>query len=721
MGAISTPTSAYWSGALNPNGSWAAISGAANNTNWLNAPAGTDPHQIPGQISAGVYSDVFFTANTGFVNTANLTTTLDQAFTINSLNFTGSGTGANANNVIINAGSAVGAQAADTLTINAAAGFNTAGTGIVDGSTSGAHTINANVILGGSQTWTNNSTGLLTVGGAINTAGFTLTANGSGNMTLGGVISGGGGLTVNGTGTNLVTIAGSASNSYTGTTTVTSGTLALDNSLGQAITGSGTATTVPAGADIQVNGGTLLWGASNQLNTAGMSTVSINLTSGGEVNLNGFTETIYDFTNSGGTFVTGNNGKLTTTDPTWSGGTNTLNPGSVSNFATLSISGGTNTVQGDMTTGDGGAVLNVGSSGGLTFSGTGSPTLTINSDAASAGQVVLQGNITANSNSNGSIVEGGSAAFLGTLDLGGATRSVSTASGSTLTIAVPITGSNGLTKTGPGTLVLSANNTYTGKTTVNAGKVVVSGKLLGRVDVSANDTLASGNNITSQVAALNAFSTSTVGQQGGTVAPGDSGGSGLTTIGQLNVTGSVSLGTLHSDSGVAHLSIEIGGIQDGSGVGSGGPNTTSSLSLEYDRIAMGATLSLQDASLDITPVAGYTFSLPSFNNSTQQFNLDGHIFFLITGASSVSGAFTNDSGVVDQNVPGLFTTLSSNGQLFAISYDANFTMGTFTGGNDVAVMAIPEPNSMSMLAGSLGLALGLQRFRRRRRASSSSL
>jgi hypothetical protein len=35
-------------------------------------------------------------------------------------------------------------------------------------------------------------------------------------------------------------------------------------------------------------------------------------------------------------------------------------------------------------------------------------------------------------------------------------------------------------------------------------------------------------------------------------------------------------------------------------------------------------------------------------------------------------------------------------------------------GNDVVVMAVPEPNSLSMLAGSLGLALGLQRFRRRR-------
>ena len=63
-------------------------------------------------------------------------------------------------------------------------------------------------------------------------------------------------------------------------------------------------------------------------------------------------------------------------------------------------------------------------------------------------------------------------------------------------------------------------------------------------------------------------------------------------------------------------------------------------------------------------------------------------------------------------------TYNVGGQLFAISYQADATanggLGSFTGGNDVALMAIPEPNALAMLAGSLGLALGLQRFRRRK-------
>ena len=35
-------------------------------------------------------------------------------------------------------------------------------------------------------------------------------------------------------------------------------------------------------------------------------------------------------------------------------------------------------------------------------------------------------------------------------------------------------------------------------------------------------------------------------------------------------------------------------------------------------------------------------------------------------------------------------------------------------GNNVALLMLPEPNSWTMLLGSLGVALGLQRFRRRK-------
>ena len=85
-------------------------------------------------------------------------------------------------------------------------------------------------------------------------------------------------------------------------------------------------------------------------------------------------------------------------------------------------------------------------------------------------------------------------------------------------------------------------------------------------------------------------------------------------------------------------------------------------------------------------------------------------------ANAIAGTFAN-AGAADGNLTG-FGTYNLGGQEFAISYTAdingNLGAGSFTGGHDIALMAVPEPNSLAMLAGSLGMALGLQRFRRRR-------
>ena len=203
---------------------------------------------------------------------------------------------------------------------------------------------------------------------------------GSGTTTISGIIqNGAGGLTVNGTGANTLNLAGAASNTFSGETTVTSGTLGLDMSAGTAIIGDGASSKTVF--DVLVNGGTLLWDASNQLDHS----VSIDMTSG-FMKINGFNETFYDFTNNGGTFTTGNGLNTNTvnvTDPTWLSGTNTISSGTTANFGTLNIDAGTNTVQGDggqEPTGIGGGVLNVGSNAGLNFEGSGSPTLTINND-----------------------------------------------------------------------------------------------------------------------------------------------------------------------------------------------------------------------------------------------------------------------------------------------------------------------------------------------------
>ncbi|EDY17462.1 autotransporter-associated beta strand repeat protein [Chthoniobacter flavus Ellin428] len=417
-------------------------------------------------------------------------------------------------------------------------------------------------------------------------------------------------------------------------------------------------------------------------------------------------------------------------DQTWSNsstGDLTFN-GNVTGVNTnLTVTGSGNTViNGAIQTGNGGlnktgvGMLTLGS-GSNTYAGTtniAAGTVKLGADnaipsGAGKGNVTVNGtldvnghNQTINGLSGTGTIDNTAAATSPTLSVG-ANNQTSTFGGTIQNTA----GALAVNKVGTGTVTMSGANTYSGGTNVSAGTLVVSGSIQGNTTVASGATLASGANISSQVAALNAASDAL---GGGTVAPGNTGGvADLSTVGQLNATGAVTLGTA-STAGVAHLSIEVGGNQDGSGVGPGVLNTTNSGSLQYDRVAMlGSTLTLNNANLDISPVNSFTYTDPSYNNSTQQFNLDGHIFFLITGASNVAGTFGNQQGV-DPNLPGFNTIYGTDGQEFAISYQASFSGGTFTGGNDVAIMAIPEPNSMAMLAGSLGMALGLQRFRRRR-------
>jgi autotransporter-associated beta strand protein len=202
------------------------------------------------------------------------------------------------------------------LTLNAAAvNGNIAGNGITILAGSGANTISAPVILGGSQTWTNNSTNPLSVTGGITGTGLTLTTAGTGAIqignggTIGSIatdvalvsngllafnrsntvtqgtdfassISGIGGVAQNGLGT----LEFSGANTYTGNTTVSAGTLNISGSLaGNGITTSGSILnvgTVPGqNAVVNINGGNVNTYYSFGLGTVANSGV-LNLSSG---------------------------------------------------------------------------------------------------------------------------------------------------------------------------------------------------------------------------------------------------------------------------------------------------------------------------------------------------------------------------------------------------------------------------------------------------------
>jgi autotransporter-associated beta strand protein len=207
-----------------------------------------------------------------------------------------------------------------------------------------------------------------------------------------------------------------------------------------------------------------------------------------------------------------------------------------------------------------------------------------------------------------------------------------------------------LTKTGLGTQVLSGTNTYTGATLVSAGTLLVNGSISTSITtVQSGATLGGTGTVGVVTVNSGAFHT-----------PGNSPG--------IQPTGN------YSNAGT--LGIEINGTTVGT---------------DYDQVNTTGTVSLSGL-LSIT--MGYT---PAANQ----------LFFILANDSNdaITGTFSN--AATNGN------TYTLGGQQFQISYFGNQTspgIGTFTGGNDVVLMAIPEPN-VAALIGGLGMILLLRRRR----------
>jgi autotransporter-associated beta strand protein len=213
--------------------------------------------------------------------------------------------------------------------------------------------------------------------------------------------------------------------------------------------------------------------------------------------------------------------------------------------------------------------------------------------AGTAGTVTISGTVTPNAGlqfqTTGYTLTGG------TLTLGGANQAantITTDSGVTATISSVIAGSNGMTKAGAGTLILSGANTYGGGTSVTAGTLQLNstGSISGTVSVSSGATL-------SGTGTIGGTATTTL-ANGAILSPGTT-GAGTLTVNALTLNDTT------------QLKFDLAAPATGANAGTAANPGTG------DRVVVNGNLTL-DGILSITNAGGFgagTYTIMTYTGS----------------------------------------------------------------------------------------------------------
>jgi autotransporter-associated beta strand protein len=487
-----TPSTAYWTGAASGTGSpadatnlWGYGSAlAVAKSNWSTNAAGTnDPLQIPGSGTNVIFSAANATGTAGVLNTK-----LEGGYSVQGVTFN------------VPTATAITSVSVDTngfpLTIGGG-GLTLAANSNSNGTIGGT----GSIVIGNDQSWSNNSnTRVLAISAAASAlsdpAILTLNGSGSGGLSIGSVGDGSGKLNLISFQAGLTTLSGSQT--YTGTTEIFSGRMRLDNLASfpsQIILANAVADALTFHQDssslilpdisISGEGGIVKTGPGMLTLTHGLSSYSGGTAvNGGTLRVNSSTG---QGTADGDTCTVGlmtpqnlvavNNGGTLSINGTASFGNSlllpqyspsiTINPGGVLNgngfvafLPNLTLNGGAISVGAGNTTG--GFNTNLGLVGTVTVEGTVPSVISTPVEGANS-RVSLGAGIPENNGVTFSVAD-----VTGNADTDFTISSILRNAGTT---AIPQV--SPLTKTGPGTMLLSATNLYTGTTTVSGGELIL--------------------------------------------------------------------------------------------------------------------------------------------------------------------------------------------------------------------------------------------------------